>query len=223
MKGEIVSWKDDRGFGFIASTDHSEKIFFHISSVKKAVRKPEVGDQVVLEVARDAQGRLKATHVLIEGVSLAENKHSIRIVTEPVSRDLLDYFLYVVLVLLLAATVMAFMRTGQAESALIPGAMFLAALYSLQNRKKQPSNKQFSCAKCRSVSNHDPRTIEAWNRGINRLYCTTCHRDWLREQPKGYAGNTSLHSSTKSGCLGAFMMIVFVPTFCAIAAIKWFA
>ncbi len=86
MKGKIVSWKDDKGFGFISPEGKNEQVFFHISSVKKATRKPEVGDAVIFEVAKDSQGRLKATHVLLEGVSLSNSGNSKRIITEPVKQ-----------------------------------------------------------------------------------------------------------------------------------------
>ena len=55
MKGKIVSWKDDKGFGFITPEGKSEQVFFHISSVKKAARKPEVGDVVIFEAAKDSK------------------------------------------------------------------------------------------------------------------------------------------------------------------------
>ncbi|TVT48787.1 MAG: cold shock domain-containing protein [Denitromonas halophila] len=97
MKGKIVSWKDDKGFGFISPEGKNEQVFFHISSVKKATRKPEVGDIVIFEVTKDSQGRLKATHVLLEGVSLANSGSSKKIITEPVKKDALDYFAYFIL------------------------------------------------------------------------------------------------------------------------------
>lgn len=91
MKGKIVSWKDDKGFGFISPEGENEQVFFHISSIKKATRKAEIGDVVIFEVAKDSQGRLKATHVLLEGVSLAHPRGSNKIVTEPVKKDALDF------------------------------------------------------------------------------------------------------------------------------------
>ena len=133
MKGKIVSWKDDKGFGFISPEGKSEQVFFHISSVKKATRKPEVGDVVIFEVAKDSQGRLKATHVLLEGVSLSNSGNSKRIITEPVKKDALDYFAYFALVVLLAISLGLFIKTGAPESALVLN-------YALKLRPNNPLN-----------------------------------------------------------------------------------
>ena len=148
MKGKIVSWKDDKGFGFISPEGKNEQVFFHISSVKKATRKPEVGDIVIFEVAKDSQGRLKATHVLLEGVSLANSGSSKKIITAPVKKDALDYFAYFILTVLLAISLGLFIKTGTPESALVPGAIFLLVMFFISSRKKQPANKFFSCSKC---------------------------------------------------------------------------
>lgn len=221
MNGKITSWKDDKGFGFIRPDGKNEQVFFHISSVKKATRKPEVGDAVIFEVAKDSQGRLKATHVLLEGVSLANPGASKRIITEPVKKDALDYLAYFILAILFSITLVLFIKTGTPESAWVPGAIFLAVLFSISSRKKQPSNKLFSCSKCRSVSSHDERTVLAWNRGFNRLYCKACHQAWLREQPKEQQENRSSYSSSKSGCLGLFLVIATVPIICVVGAVTW--
>nr|WP_310650025.1 cold shock domain-containing protein [Colwellia sp. MB3u-4] len=34
-KGQLKSWKDDKGFGFIQSRDLTQDTFIHISSLKK--------------------------------------------------------------------------------------------------------------------------------------------------------------------------------------------
>lgn len=222
MKGKIVSWKDDKGFGFISPEGKNEQVFFHISSVKKATRKPEVGDAVIFEVAKDSQGRLKATHVLLEGVSLSNSGSSKRIITEPVKKDALDYFAYFALAVLLAISLGLFIKTGAPESALVPGAIFLLVIFFISSRKKQPANKLFSCSKCRAVSSHDERTVLAWNRGLNRLYCKSCHQTWLREQPKEQQESRSSYSSSNSGCLGLFLVIASVPIICVVGAVTWF-
>lgn len=221
MKGTITSWKDDKGFGFITPEDKSESIFFHISSIKKAARKPAIGDAVDFEATKDSQGRLKATYVLLEGVALAPPTTPKRITTEPVKKDALDYFAYIMLALLAAASLGLFMKTGKPESALIPGAIFLIVLFWASKRIKQPANKQFSCSKCRSISNHDERTVLAWNRGFNKLYCKPCHQAWLREQPNDQAESRKSYAPSSSGCLGLFLVIASFPLILVAGTIKW--
>ena len=76
MRGKVVSWNDDRGFGFIQPEDRSEQVFFHISSVKKAARRPQTGDSVEFDSTRDASGRLKARAVLLEGVTVQGSRRA---------------------------------------------------------------------------------------------------------------------------------------------------
>jgi cold shock CspA family protein len=222
MKGKIISWKDDKGFGFITPDGQNERVFFHISIVKTATRKPAVGDAVVFEVARDSQGRLKATHVLLEDISLANPGIPKRIVTEPVKNDALDYVAYFTLAVLFALSLGTFVKTGSPESALVPGAIFLIVLFVRSNRKKQPANKLFSCSKCRSISSHNERTVLAWNSGFNKLYCNSCHQAWLRQQPKEDPESRDSYASSRSGCLGLFLFIASFPIIFAVGAITWF-
>lgn len=76
MRGKVVSWNDDRGFGFIQPEDRSEQVFFHISAVKKAARRPQTGDSVEFDSTRDASGRLKARAVLLEGVTVQASRRA---------------------------------------------------------------------------------------------------------------------------------------------------
>jgi len=57
MKGKVCQWQDEKGFGFIQPENGSEKLFFHISSVKTTARRPEVGDSVLYDPTRDSQNR----------------------------------------------------------------------------------------------------------------------------------------------------------------------
>ena len=47
QQGHIKKWQDDKGFGFI-ETGTGESVFFHVSAFK-AQRRPEIGEQVVLQ------------------------------------------------------------------------------------------------------------------------------------------------------------------------------
>lgn len=69
MQGKIVTWNDDRGFGFIAPDDGSAQLFFHISAVRTSVRRPQQGDRVAFETTRDRSGRLKAAWVTLENAA----------------------------------------------------------------------------------------------------------------------------------------------------------
>lgn len=70
-KGKVTTWKDDRGFGFIKSSepiDGSKDIFLHISDLKGMSRRPRVGDTIFYELKTDADGKLCASNASIEGV-----------------------------------------------------------------------------------------------------------------------------------------------------------
>ncbi|MDR9830894.1 cold shock domain-containing protein [Vibrio sp. FNV 38] len=67
MKGRIVRWIDDRGFGFINTEEHRGDIFAHISKFKKGYRQPQVGDAVEFHVEVH-NGKTSAHNVLLLGV-----------------------------------------------------------------------------------------------------------------------------------------------------------
>ena len=50
MKGSIVRWVDDRGFGFIASDEVKGDVFAHISKFERGYRRPQVGDSVEFQI-----------------------------------------------------------------------------------------------------------------------------------------------------------------------------
>lgn len=71
-KGVLKTWKDDRGFGFIQPDNGDKDIFVHISSLKGMARRPNRGDVLFYEVAKDAGGKFKAVNARIEGVAVME-------------------------------------------------------------------------------------------------------------------------------------------------------
>lgn len=75
-KGVLKTWKDDRGFGFIQPENGDKDIFVHVSSLKGMARRPNRGDVLFYEVAKDAGGKFKAVNARIEGVEVIEKSSS---------------------------------------------------------------------------------------------------------------------------------------------------
>jgi len=67
--GQLVSWNDDKGFGFIQPTDGGERVFVHISAMRGDAR-PEAGSAVYYVAGQDERGRPRAEHMRGEGLSI---------------------------------------------------------------------------------------------------------------------------------------------------------
>ena len=65
-KGKLTVWKDDRGFGFIKPSDGGQDVFLHISALKKANRRPQVGDVIQYQLTDDKNGKICACNAFIE-------------------------------------------------------------------------------------------------------------------------------------------------------------
>jgi len=72
LKGKIIRWQDDRGFGFIRYGDEQKEIFLHISALGQIERRPQVGDTVVFEIQQSNNGKLQAAKASIEGLLTLE-------------------------------------------------------------------------------------------------------------------------------------------------------
>ncbi|TWX51574.1 cold shock domain-containing protein [Colwellia hornerae] len=110
-KGQLTSWKDNKGFGFIQSSELTKDTFIHISSLKEMSRKPKVGDLIYFEVEEQANGKSKAVNCRIEGVETKvrqENKPRIYRSTSAVKSKL------VLIVVLIGIAVFAFQHLGLA-------------------------------------------------------------------------------------------------------------
>lgn len=61
--GKIVTWKSDKGFGFIAPADGGPQLFVHIKALDRDLLPPAVGVVVSYVQSSDAQGRPRAENV----------------------------------------------------------------------------------------------------------------------------------------------------------------
>lgn len=66
-QGKIITWKDDKGFGFVAPEEGGRNIFIHKNAFLKCVRQPKVGDIVTFEVFSSLEGKTWGESVLFRG------------------------------------------------------------------------------------------------------------------------------------------------------------
>lgn len=71
LRGQLKSWDDQKGFGFIRPENGGDEVFAHISAMRGA-RRPEPGDRVWYVTDRDSGGRLRAAHIRLDTLSLDE-------------------------------------------------------------------------------------------------------------------------------------------------------
>lgn len=64
-RGKIISWYDERGFGFITSDDDGRQVFAHINSFSRRGRRPDINQAVSYDISLDHQGRLCATNIFL--------------------------------------------------------------------------------------------------------------------------------------------------------------
>ncbi len=75
MRGTIVAWKPDKGFGFIRPEGGGTDVFVHIRDFGNIARPPQVGDTVSYQPMKGEDGRLRAADAHIAGVPrLAQSK-----------------------------------------------------------------------------------------------------------------------------------------------------
>jgi len=73
-KGKIVSWNEDKGYGFISPLTGGKQVFLHITALGNRGRIPEIGQVVTYNISADKQGRPCAANATLAGDRIQENK-----------------------------------------------------------------------------------------------------------------------------------------------------
>jgi cold shock CspA family protein len=68
FKGTIITWKADRGFGFIKPEDGGKEVFVHIKGLNHRQYQPNIGDKIEYKLTTDRTGRIRAYDGLVDGV-----------------------------------------------------------------------------------------------------------------------------------------------------------
>ena len=63
LEGVVQSWNDDRGFGFIESTQGGQPMFVHIKAFPPRFGRPQLQQRVTFEVELSAEGKKRAKNV----------------------------------------------------------------------------------------------------------------------------------------------------------------
>jgi len=110
----------------------------------------------------------------------------------------------------------AFYNTNSIESSWIYVVPAVVGFFIL-NRQRKPIENSFTCARCRAVSEFDQRTIQAWNNGFLKLYCRSCHRQWLENNPQ----QEKAQVRSNGGCLGVLAVMILIPSIGGVGLYHW--
>jgi len=154
-KGQLTSWIDDKGFGFIESAELKQDTFIHISALKEMSRKPKVGDFIYFEVEQQANGKSRAINCRIEGVAskaLKSNKPRVsRNSSVPKSK-------LIIIFSVLAICAFAYQRFNVKTVHIPAPQLTLPEVKSLPARTMTKSPARFSCdgrQHCSQMTSYD--------------------------------------------------------------------
>lgn len=66
-KGKLITWNDEKGYGFIAPFSGAAQVFIHARAFGNRARRPELDDVVTYTLSKDKQGRPRAVNAVLAG------------------------------------------------------------------------------------------------------------------------------------------------------------
>lgn len=66
-KGKLITWNDEKGYGFIAPFSGAAQVFIHARAFGNRARRPELDDVVTYTLSKDKQGRPRAVNAALAG------------------------------------------------------------------------------------------------------------------------------------------------------------
>ncbi len=67
LKGKVIKWQNDKGFGFIQPINGMPDVFFHENLLLNQSRRPVVGDEVSFEITTNPERKQRAERILFRG------------------------------------------------------------------------------------------------------------------------------------------------------------
>ena len=77
--------------------------------------------------------------------------------------------------------------------------------------KRKPAEKLFRCARCKAVSPHNTRTIEAGRNNKTKFFCQACHIKWLQSRPLLQGHERLSRRGLASGSSGCLVVALLAP------------
>lgn len=62
-EGTLRNWNDDRGFGFVVTSETKQDVFVHVSSFPQTGRRPQPGERLAFSIETDHDGKKRAVAV----------------------------------------------------------------------------------------------------------------------------------------------------------------
>jgi len=74
LKGKVISWNENKAFGFIKPNGGGDHIFIHKSGLSNRKRHPQINDVITFSIIKDNQGRYCADEATFSGEKLKKKQ-----------------------------------------------------------------------------------------------------------------------------------------------------